>query len=67
MDAVENEANRFCELLLKLVSKTMDRNVSLEEFLEFSNEQIADMLIKFQDGAENVLEIDLLIMQMKFR
>ena len=39
MDAVENEANRFCELLLKLVSKTMDRDVSLEEFLEFRKAQ----------------------------
>lgn len=63
--AMEIIAKRYCDLLFRLVSDTLDRQITIEDFCDFSNEQVADMLMKFQESTDNVFEIELLKIQMK--
>lgn len=63
--AVELNAAKLCNLLIELVNATLDREVTVEEFCGFTNEQVSEMLVKFREGAGNQLEIELFKVQMK--
>ena len=63
--AMKVVAEKYFDLFIELVNKTLDREVTIEEFCNFSDEQVVDMLKKIQVDEQNKFEQELFKIQMK--
>lgn len=63
--AMEKHTENLCLVLLELAGETLERDITQEEFCEFSNNEIADMILKYQKGDKNSFDIELFKIQLK--
>ena len=63
--AMEIKADAFASMLMQLSSDTLDRELSPNDMQQFTDEQLVDLLKKFQSEEGSKLDIDLLGIQLK--
>ena len=63
--AMERHAERLCLVLIELAEEILERDITQEEFCEFSNNEIAELIIRYKNGRGNSFDIELFMIQLK--